>query len=117
MIFRRKPKEQRLTGARAVLKADHRDQITGEAHGHEWEITAWWPYCGTSAEIRQRELEIQIKRLENTCLPDRIAWAENLARHIAHGINTEWSCYGGYGSCCLVEIARHKEGLFARWSS
>jgi hypothetical protein len=100
-----------------VLRAKHRDQITGEVHPHEWEITAWWPYNGTSAEVRQFELKTQIERLENRCLPDRIAWAENLAAHIAEAINTEWSCYGGYGSCCRVEISRHEERLYARWDA
>jgi hypothetical protein len=117
MIFRRRKQARRLTGARAILKADHRDQITGEVHSHEWEIIAWWPYNGTSAEVRRSELDTQIKYLEGRCLPDSIAWAENLAAHIGHAINSEYACYGGYGSCCRVEIARDKERLYARWKA
>jgi hypothetical protein len=122
MIFRRKREEPiKFTGARAVLKASHRDQATGKVHEHEWEITAWFPYTGTSGEIRLFELKKQIERLEGTCLADRIAWAEHLAAHIASGINTEWDCYGGTGDkndrCVAVDIARYKEGLFARWEA
>lgn len=112
-MFRSKPKERRLTGARAILKADHRDQITGEVHGHEWEITAWWRWTGTSAEIRKHQLNETIKGLQGKCLPDRIAWGENLARHIADNMENGWSI--GDPDCVLVEIVRHKEGLLARW--
>jgi hypothetical protein len=119
LIFRRKREEPRkLTGARAVLKASHRDQATGRVHEHEWEITAWFPYTGTSAEIRLFELRKQLERLEGTCLADRIAWAEPLAEHIARGINTEWACYGASDKedrCVAVEIVRHKEGLLGGW--
>lgn len=114
MIFRRKPKEPRkLTGARAILKAEHRDQVTGVVHGHEWEITALWRWTGTSGEIRKRQLDKTIERLQGTCLPDRIAWAENLAEYVAENMSNGWGA--GDSDCIMVEIARHKEGLFARW--
>lgn len=66
MMFGRR--EQRMTGARAILKADHRDQISGEVHGHEWEITAWWRWTGASAEVRKHQLEETIKAIRaNAC--------------------------------------------------
>jgi hypothetical protein len=115
MFWRKSKKPQKLTGARGTLRASHRDQATGDVHNHEWEITAWWPYNGTSGEVRRHQLEEQIKSLEGRCLPDQIAWAENLAEYIVHAINSEYACYGGYGTCCLAEIVRHDERLLARW--
>lgn len=113
-MFRRKPKEPRkLTGARIVLKANHRDQSTGVVHGHEWEITAWWRWTGTSAEIRQHQLRVTIEPFQGKCLPDNIAWAEPLAEHIGQNMAHGWS--EGDPDCVMVEIARHNEGLYARW--
>lgn len=115
-MFRRKPQEPRkLTGARAVLKADHRDQASGVVHGHEWEITAWWNWTGTSAEIRQHQLESTLKHFQGNCLPDRLAWAENLAAYVGTNMEHGWSV--GDPDCVAVDIVRHKEGLLARWEA
>lgn len=116
MIFRRKNKAPRqLTGARAILKATHRDQATGEVHGHEWEITAWWRWTGTSAEIRRYQLDETLQPLQGKCLADSIAWGEPLAKHIADNMENGWTC--GDPNCVMVEIARHKERLYARWEA
>jgi hypothetical protein len=113
-MFRRKPQQsRRLTGARTILKAEHRDQATGVVHGHEWEITAWWRWTGTSAEVRQHQLNETIEPYQDKCLPDSIAWAENLASYIGRNMEHGWSA--GDPDCVIVEVVRHKEGLLARW--
>jgi hypothetical protein len=116
MTFRRKPQEpRRLTGARVTLKAEHRDQVTGKVHGHEWEITGWFKWDGSSAETRQWQLSEAVKSLQGTCLPDRIAWAENLAAYVA--ANTPYGWSDGDPDCVMIEVVRHKEGLLARWEA
>ncbi len=116
MIFRRTPKqERRLTGVGAVLSASHRDQVTGQVHGHTWEITAWFIYDGTDQSIRKYQLNEVVDSLDHRCLPDKIAWGEALAKHIGthmpHGY--------GYGdpACVAVEANRPLERIYARWEA
>ena len=118
-LFRSKPKApRRLTGVRTVLSAAHRDQRTGQIHGHTWEVVAWFLYNGTDQSVRKHTLEAVVKRLDHTCLPDKIAWGEALAEHICHEVNDEYSCYGASSlDCIAVDVNRPSEGIFARYEA
>lgn len=117
-FFRSKREHRRLTGVGAVLSAAHRDQTTGQVHGHTWEITAWFRYKGTDQAVRKHVLDLVVGRLDHTCLPDKIAWGEALAEHIWYGVNTEYSCYGdGPWDCVAVDVNRPSERIFARFEA
>jgi hypothetical protein len=116
-----KPKRvrRRLTGVRAILSAAHRDQVTGQVHGHTWEIVAWFLFRGTDQSIHGHTLSEVVKRLDHTCLPDTIAWGEALAEHIWKAVNTEhtWRGDGGSWDCIAVDVNRPSEGIFARFEA
>lgn len=113
MFKRKRPESRLLTGVGAVLSASHRDQQTGQIHGHTWEITAWFRYDGTDKDVRQYQLNKVVDRLDHRCLPDRIAWGESLARHI--GLTMPYGYADGDPSCIAVEVRREPERIYARW--
>lgn len=101
-----------LTGVSRTLNASHRDQQTGDLHGHTWEVKAWFLYDGTDVGRRKLELDRAVQQYEHTCLPDELAWAEPLAAHICVKLNGE---YGATQPCFAVEVNRPMDGIFARW--
>jgi len=114
-LFKRKP--QAATGVGATFCASHRDQISGQVHGHSYHVKAWLPFsAASSATVQQHTLKTIVARLDHTTLPDRLAWAEKLAEHIFHAMRTEHSWYDGSTSSVLwVEVSRPLEDLYARW--
>lgn len=99
-----------LTGARVSLTADHRERGTGRVHGHTWTITAWQTEGGNALWL-QDSLNSWASQYEGGCLPDRIAWGEDMAADVARFLTSEFS------EPTRVEVTREKEGLFAEWSS
>jgi len=119
LFTRKKQQGRRLTGVKAVLSAAHRDQRTGQIHGHTWEVVAWFRYTGTDQSIRKYQLDQVVGRLDHTCLPDKIAWGEALAEYIWLEINTEHCWRGDNPSwdCIAVDVNRPSEGIFARYEA
>lgn len=97
-----------LSGVGAVLRAEHRNRTTGKVHGHEWEVRAWFYYDGTDAEIRKYQLEEALRPYQGTCLPDALAWAEQMVAWLAAVLN-------GGADCRRATISRHQEMLYAEW--
>jgi len=112
-----------LTGASGTLTAMHRDRSTGEVHQHIWEITvwvtAWQMQKQQDAKSVQRHLDKWTSNYSGKCLPDRIAWAEDMATHIADhfSIDIGREVYCPLFEVRAVEISREKEGLKALWLS
>ncbi len=88
------------TGVTATLKAQHRTS-TGHIHGHEWEITAIWHKRRDALPARWA-LTNWLSQYEGVCLPDRMAWGEDLARATMIELG-----------CDRVEVRRHNEGTYA----
>lgn len=99
-----------LTGARVTLEAQHRDRISGNVHGHTWIITAWVS-AGGNAHYLQAELSKWSCQYDGKCLPDRIAWGEDMATDVAQHLS------GEHWEPVRVNISREKEGLFAEWTN
>lgn len=108
-----KPTNRQLTGVGAILSASHRDQVTGQVHGHTWEVTAWFRHDGTDQSIRKHQLDKMIATLDHRCLPDRIAWGEALAKHIGENMEYGWST--GDPNLVAVDVNRPLERIYARW--
>lgn len=109
-----------LTAATVILSADHRNQETGHVHAHTWKITAWvGPQFGriTNATYLQSSMEKWRNQHSGKCLPDKIAWGENIAADVAgwlaQDIGREEYCPMFDVRAVLVE--RDKEGLSAIW--
>jgi 6-pyruvoyl-tetrahydropterin synthase len=103
-----------LTGVSRTLNASHRDQATGQVHGHTWEIKAWFIYNGTDVAVRKYQLDEAVRGYEHTCLPDSVAWGERLAESICRAINAD---YEKNRPCAAVEVNRPMDGVFARWQA
>lgn len=99
-------KAETLTGVGALLEAQHRSR-SGDVHGHTWDIMAWFSFDGHDALGARRELEQILAPHQGKCLPDAIAWAENLAPWIAGQFE--------YRQPVCVTVARPDVRLFAQW--
>lgn len=88
------------TGVTVMLKAEHRSE-GGHIHPHEWEVTAIWN-GKRDALVAKWRLSSWLSVYEGKCLPDRLAWGENLAAEILRDLE-----------CSRVEIRRHAEGIYA----
>lgn len=106
MIWR-KPLARKLTGVSATLEANHRN-AAGDMHSHTWDITVWCSYSGDAILLRWA-LDRLLEPHQGKCLPDAIAWAENLAAWIAAELASE-ICQPAE-----VEINRTEERLHAKW--
>ncbi len=103
-----------LTGVRAELTADHRSRDTGKVHGHTWIVTVWL-HQGNNAVMVREHLASLVSHYDGKCLPDNIAWAEDLAAYIFHQMECAASGWGAWMQPPVsVEITREKEGLLAR---
>ncbi len=109
-----------LTAATVELRAEHRDQHTGRVHPHQWKITAWVRQSRgqtiNSIYLQKTMLE-WIERHNGTCLPDSMAWGEDIARDMAVWLGQ------GIGRDSIVPlfnvhavlVERPAEGLSAAW--
>ena len=89
-----------MTGVSAVFSAAHKSR-DGVLHGHTWQVTAWWRDTPDAVQ-RQKDLQAYLSVFDHTLLADGVAWGEDLARAITHGMG-----------CCKVEVSRPLEGIFA----
>lgn len=91
-----------LTGAGAILCASHigRD---GQAHGHTWEITAWWTGSFDALE-RQAALGAWLRPYDHHLLPEGLRLAEEIAAAVGNELH-----------CERVEVRRPLERLYAEW--
>ena len=107
------------TGATVKLRAEHRDRVTGKVHSHTWQITALVDAsrnrCPTDATSVRRHLQRWVDQHSGTCLPDRIAWAEDMARdveaHMEEDVGREG--YQPLFEVRAIVIEREDEGLCA----
>ena len=109
-----RPTQTVLSGVRSSLTATHRSE-TGHVHEHTWEVAVWVRSGDrriTNAVHLRTELDKVLSTFSGNCLPDRLAWAENLAPEIARLMACNYDTYDVVG----VEITRNKEGLCALWS-
>lgn len=94
------------TGVGGILSASHRDRLTGEVHGHSWEVIVWHRCVNLNdAVMLQNHLVTMLKTWDHTVLPDELARAEDLAAAIKRLSPP---------SCVEVEIRRPLERLYAR---
>lgn len=99
-----------LTGATSSLTALHRSRDTGHVHEHTWLVTVWVSGLPNAVDLKEK-LDSVLSCFSGKCLPDRLAWAEDLAPEIAREMACMWDSY----SVVRVEIVRPKEGLLAEW--
>lgn len=94
-----------LTGVSGHFSAAHRDQETGEIHGHTWLVTAWFKTPHRSdARCLKAALDAMLTVWDHTLLPDDLVWGEDIARAI-----------GVLANVVEVEVSRPTEGFHARW--
>lgn len=118
-FWKKRDTARSLTGVKSILSAAHRDQRTGQVHGHTWEIVAWFKYRGVDQSAHKRTLETIVKRYDHTCLPDKMAWGEAMAKQIWLEVNADHSWYDGAYSwdCIAVDVSRPSEGIYARFEA
>lgn len=114
---RARPEVTKFTGVGTILSAAHRDQRTGKIHGHTWEITAWFKWAGVDQAVHLHCLNEIIKTLDHTCLPDAVAWGEQLAEYIGNQLNLPWCNGPPLTSCVAVDVSRMGERIYARWEN
>ena len=108
-----RPTQTVLSGVRSSLTAQHRSEW-GDVHEHTWEVTVWVrrnERNHPNAVRLREELDKVLSSFSGKCLPDRFAWAENLAPEIARLMACDYDTF----DVVAVEIARNKEGLLAVW--
>lgn len=105
-----------LTGVSATLNATHRRRERGDVHPHTWDITVWVNPIGQVNAVHLRDdLNKWLSKFEGKCLPDNLAWAEDLAIAVAQGMTPDPSGYDGWlGEVIAVDIRRDAERLLAR---
>lgn len=110
-----------LTGATVILSADHRNQDTGHVHPHKWKITAWVGPMRTGGFYNATYLKgcmaAWTELHSGKCLPDKIAWGENIAADMAEWLGRD---IGREEFCPMFDVRavlveRDKEGLAAAW--
>lgn len=94
-----------LTGVSGHFSAAHRDQETGEIHGHTWLVTAWFKApCRSDARCHKAALDAILTLWDHKLLPDELAWGEDIARAVSTLANV-----------VEVVVSRPTEGFYARW--
>lgn len=97
-----------LTGACWHFCAAHRDPISGQLHGHTWEVVVWWPgEPHRDARVLQETLKGVLIGFDHKELPDQWASGEAIAEAIGHLIN----------GCVGVDVSRPAERIYARWTA
>ena len=102
-----------LSGVRSSLTAQHRS-LEGRVHEHTWKVSVWVrtrKEGHPNAVYLRSDLDKVLSSFSGKCLPDRLAWAENLAPEIARLMACDYDTY----DVVAVEIHRDKEGLAALW--
>ncbi len=93
-----------LTGVSGHFCATHRTN-DGSLHGHTWHVTAWFKNNYRSdVVVYQAMIDVMLRRLDHTELPDDLSWGEDIARQIACLANA-----------VEVEVSRPAERIHARW--
>jgi hypothetical protein len=95
----------KLSGVGGHISVGH-NSPEGVAHGHSYEVIVWYRH-GYDARHLQEHLNVALRRLDHTVLPDGLRLAENLAEHLA----------GQLPGCVKVEVNRPLERLYAQWSA
>jgi 6-pyruvoyl-tetrahydropterin synthase len=96
-----------LIGVSGHFSAAHRDQLTGQIHGHTWQVRAWFkPPCRSDARCLKVALDAVLATLDHRLLPDELAWGEDIARVVATLANV-----------VAVEVDRPAEGICIHWSA
>ena len=90
------------TGVGVVISASHRDHLTGQMHGHSYEIIAWFATGDRDARVLQEQLRAVTAAFDHVVLED--AWGEQLADKIR----------GLLHDCVEVEVRRPLERIYAR---
>lgn len=95
-----------LIGVSGYFSAAHKDRDTGDIHGHTWKVTAKFETCEAPKDARlyKASLDALLKQWDHKTLPDKLAWAEDIAKAV-----------GTLQNCVEVEVARPLEGLYAWW--
>lgn len=94
-----------LIGVSGHFSAAHRDQETGEIHGHTWHVLAKFePPNRVDSRCYKAALNALLALWDHKILPDELAWGEDIARAV-----------GTLANCVEVEISRPAEGFYAWW--
>ena len=104
-----------LSGVHSSLTATHRS-LEGNVHEHTWKVVVWVRTRKNghpNAVHLRNDLDKVLSSFSGKCLPDRLAWAENLAPEIARLMACDYDTY----DVVAVEITREKERLCALWSA
>jgi 6-pyruvoyl-tetrahydropterin synthase len=92
-------------GVSGHFSAAHRDQITGEIHGHTWHVLAKFETPTRVDSICYRAaLNAMLAAWDHTLLPDTLAWGEDIAAAV-----------GKLANCVEVEVSRPAEGFYVWW--
>lgn len=93
-----------LTGVGWHFSASHRDPLSGELHGHTWEVTAWWSAVPwRDARVLQETLKGVLIGFDHKTLPDQLHSGEALA----------FALMGLMTDCVGVDVSRPAERIFA----
>lgn len=94
------------TGAGWWFAASHRDPVSGELHGHTWEVVAWWNgQPRRDARVLQETLKGVLIGFDHRVLPDELHSGEALAEAIGRLMV----------DCIGVDVSRPAERIYARW--
>lgn len=96
---------RKISGVGGVISVAHTCP-EGNLHGHTYEITVWYRH-GHDARSLKRHLDVVLRRLDHSVLPDEIRWGEELAEHIAKQLP----------GCIAVDAFRPLERIYARWEA
>lgn len=93
-----------LTGVGWHISAAHADRLTGDVHGHTWEVTAWHS-CQADVVVLQSDLKLICEAFDHKILSPELSRAEDLAAVILRL---------SLPSCIEVELRRPAERLYAK---
>lgn len=91
------------TGVGGYFSAAHTDKETGKLHGHTWEVVAWFVSEKNANKLKE-QLNYALLSFDHSCLPDGMAWGEDIAEYII-------DCLPG---CVEVTVSRNSERIFAK---
>lgn len=95
-----------LTGVTEVFSAAHRDPETGALHGHDYQVTAYFPAKPiVRMEFRREALREALCSVDHQELPAELWSAEALAEAFLWALSSH--------RCCKVTVARPMIGHIA----
>ena len=93
-----------LTGAGWFFCAAHKDPLSGQIHGHTWEVKAWWPGSPwRDARVLQQTLKTVLAAWDHTEMPPELHSGEAMAHALLQVLT----------DCVRVDIERPSERIFA----